>query len=224
MDNETPTLPPTTPPENAPARKYGFEDYAYQFITITGGVLIALLTNGLVQWNSDRLLVREAHATIARELADNMNEVKLVVGGQAGRMANLDSALQTANELLATRTLASRSVNLSFNLAELSTAAWDSAARTGALTHMDYADVQAYSAVYALQNLFAAQQAKNVEHLTAALSMLSDGFDPAKARPEDVAHFRERVLLMKAGASIEAQLANGLIEGYGKVLARSGPR
>jgi len=221
MDNDTPTLP-HNPAEVA--RKGGFEDYAFQFITVTGGVLIALLTNGLVQWNSDRLLVREAHATIARELADDMNEAKLVMGSHASLMTNLDDAVQFANELLATQTLAKHSINLGFNLADLSTAAWDSAARTGALSHMDYADVQAYSSVYTRQNLFAVQQAKNMEHLTAALSLFSGGVDPAKARPDDVVHFRERVLLMKAGATVEAQLANGLIDGYGKVLARPQPR
>jgi hypothetical protein len=222
MDNEKPAPAEPALPQVTPTRKYAFEDYAFQFITITGGVLIALLINGLVQWDSDRRLFSK-RATIAQELADNMNEVRLVLGGNASRMANLDNALKLADELLATEPSGERSVNLAFNIADLSSAAWDSAARTGALSHMDYSDVQAYSAVYALQDLFAEQQAKTMEHLTAALALFSGGLDPAKARPDDIARFRERILLMNAGATVEEQLANSLIERYGKVLARSIP-
>jgi hypothetical protein len=218
MDTEKPTVPDTAAPAAAPARKYSFADYAFQFITITSGVLIALFVNGLVQWDGDRRLVREARATIAQELAANRDEVKAVLDGKATRLANLDNALTLANELLATQTTGVRAMNLSFGLADLSTAGWDSAARTGALTLMDYADVQAYSRVYALQALFAEQRAKSMEQLTAALAILSDG-DPTKARPDDLARFRERLLLMKASATIEEQLGTRLIEGYGRLLA-----
>jgi len=188
MDNEKPAPADPALPQGTATRKYAFEDYAFQFTTITGGVLIALLINGLVQWDSDRRLVLQARATIAQELANNMNEVRLVLGGNASRMANLDNALKLADELLAAEPSGERSVNLAFNIADLSSAAWDSAARTGALSHMDYSDVQAYSAVYALQDLFAEHQAKTMEHLTAALALISGGLDPAKARPDDIAH------------------------------------
>ena len=47
-------------------KKYSFADYAFQLITVTAGVLIALFIDGLADWNNNRQLVAEARATIAR--------------------------------------------------------------------------------------------------------------------------------------------------------------
>jgi hypothetical protein len=83
MDPEP--LPPE--PGRAPdwsARKYSLTDYTFQFITITAGVLIALLINGLVEWNANRNLVRDARANIALELAANKKEVEMADRHHAG--------------------------------------------------------------------------------------------------------------------------------------------
>ena len=52
-------------------KKYTFADYAFQFITVTAGVLIALFIDGLVESNHNRELVVVAREMIARKLADN---------------------------------------------------------------------------------------------------------------------------------------------------------
>jgi hypothetical protein len=208
------------PPPAAPAAKYAASDYLFQFITITAGVLIALLINGLVEWNSNRNLVREARTTIARELAANHDEVNDVLAGNSLRLKNLDEALALVSLVLAGEKPASASMNLGYNLADLSNAAWDSAMRTGALSHMDYADVQAYSLLYAHQDLFAQQQAKAMDHLTAALVIFSDQVDPLSAKPPDLERFRERVLALKAGLTVEQQLAERLVNEYAEQLAR----
>ena len=57
-------------------KKYTFADYAFQFITVTAGVLIALFIDGLVERNHNRELVAAAHATIVREVADNLKELE----------------------------------------------------------------------------------------------------------------------------------------------------
>ena len=71
------TEPTETPPAPKPAAKYTVVDYVFSFITITAGVLIALLINGLVEWNATRALVAEARATIAREITDNRKDLTL---------------------------------------------------------------------------------------------------------------------------------------------------
>ena len=53
-------------------KKYTSVDYAFQFITITAGVLIALLINGLVEWNDNRELAAQARATSQREIAKRL--------------------------------------------------------------------------------------------------------------------------------------------------------
>jgi hypothetical protein len=217
MESPTPTPPPPEPPPGA--KKYVFSDYLFQFITITAGVLIALLINGLVEWNSNRTLVREARATIAAEIAANKAEVEIVLGEHVARNQNLDAALDLANRLLASNKPASASLSLGYNVADLTTAGWDSAARTGAVAHMDFAAVQNYSRLYSRQELFAAQQARAMENLTAALAIFSDT-DPLSAKPADLERFRERLLLLKAGMIAEKQLGDRLLKDYAEILAQ----
>ena len=57
-------------------KKYTFADYSFQFITVTAGVLIALLIDGLAETKNNRELVAAAHATIVREVADNLKELE----------------------------------------------------------------------------------------------------------------------------------------------------
>jgi hypothetical protein len=199
-------------------RKYSLSDYIFQFITITAGVLIALLINSLVGWNDNRNLVREARATIAQEIAENKKEVETVVASRPNRDKYLDDALALADRLLANDRPATAAMNLGFNTADLSTAGWDTAASTGALAHMDYAKVQQYSRLYSHQAMFAVQQARAIEELTAALAIFATA-DPLSAKPADLERFRERVLSMKGGTIVEDQLADRLIQEYTKILA-----
>ena len=84
-------------------KKYEAVDYVFQFITITAGVLIALLINGLVEWNSNRELVAEARATIAQELAANKQDLDSSLAGMADENKRLDNAIKFASDMLATR-------------------------------------------------------------------------------------------------------------------------
>jgi hypothetical protein len=47
---------------------HSLKDFFLQLATITAGVLIALLLEGLVEWNHNRGLVHEARTTIGREI------------------------------------------------------------------------------------------------------------------------------------------------------------
>jgi hypothetical protein len=210
--------PPPAPPTAALLHKYTFGDYAFQLITVTAGVLIALLINGLVEWNGNRRLVSEARATIAQEVADNKKDLDGVLAGNAKRHADLEAALLLANQLLQTRTTTVQSMNLSFNIADLRSTGWRSAERTGAVSHMPYAEVQRYSGVYELQELYAAQQRKAREQLGAATAILSSDFVPEKADPREIESFRQQLRVMQASLRIEEQLGKRLSESYAALL------
>ena len=135
-------------------KKYNFADYAFQFITVTAGVLIALLIDGLVDWNNNRELVATARQTIAREVADNLKELSGLSNSIAEGNRKIDNALQLANDLLSKGKSEVHSVELGFNLATLNSSSWLSADRTGAVAHMSYEEVKEYSELYALQDLF----------------------------------------------------------------------
>ncbi len=140
-----------TPPPAA--KNYAFADYLFQFITITAGVLIALLINGVVELNNNRRLVADARATIAREIADNKQDMDKTLAGIQGDLAKLETAIKFANDMLTDQENQHQQARFSPQHGRLSSSAWRTAERTGALSYMDYAEVQRYPKLYDFQDL-----------------------------------------------------------------------
>ena len=69
--------------------KYTASDYFFSFITITAGVLIALLINGMVEWNNNRQLVAQARQTIADEVRGNKKDLDSTLTGMADDVDSL---------------------------------------------------------------------------------------------------------------------------------------
>lgn len=203
-----------------PARKYDLADYLFQFIVITAGVLIALLLNGLVQWNDNRSLVAQARATIAQEIGENKKDMDNTLAGIADDMKRFDTAIQFATDMLTAKKTTINELNLHLNFADVSAAGWRTAERTGALSHMPYAEVQRYSLLYDLQDLYTEQQRELLGQLGAASAMLSGDFNPDNPRPRDLEVFRERVMQLRSSLTIHEQMARRLAERYAEALAR----
>jgi hypothetical protein len=194
-----------------------FRYFVIELLIVTAGVLIALSVDSLREWNEYRMLVREARANIARELVDNKKEVDASLNEVATRKANIRNALTLANDLLTTRKSDIQQFQLGFSLAEVSAASWQSAERTGALGHMEYAEVQKYSRLYAFQELYAAQQREAVQRISAAIAILSDT-NPHEALPDDLRAFRQHLLVLGGELEVERQLATRLSELYAEAL------
>jgi hypothetical protein len=75
-----------------------------------------------------------------------------------------------------------------------------------------------YSRLYSHQAMFAVQQARAMELLTAALAVFSD--DPLSAKPAELEKFVERLQAMSASTIVEDQLADRLLEDYTRMIAR----
>jgi hypothetical protein len=208
-----------TPPPPA-AKKYTFADYLFQFVTITAGVLIALLINGLVQWNDNRSLVAQARETIAQEIAQNKNDMDKTLPGISDDMKRFENAIKFANDMLTARKTSVTELKLHLNFADVSSAGWRTAERTGALSHMPYADVQRYSLLYDLQDLYTEQQRVMLVQLAEASAFLSGDFNPDNPNPRDLEMFRERVTRLRSMLNIHQQMATRLNERYAEALAR----
>jgi hypothetical protein len=206
---------PDPPP---PAAKYTASDYLFQFITISAGVLIALLVNGFVELRSNRELVRDARATLTREIADNKKEIDSTLAGYEVDAKSLDNAITFATDLLSTKTTSVRELNFHVNLAELSSTGWRTAERTGALSHMDYAEVQKFSKLYDWQDLVEEQQRNMVGLLASATAILSSDFDPEKPNPRDLEAFRANVIRLRATLSLMEKMVKRLSESYAEIL------
>ena len=163
-------------------------------------MLIALLVNGLVEIRANQSLVRDARATLTREIADNKKEVDSTLAGYAGDAKSLDNAIKFATDLLSTKTTTVRELNFHVNLAELSSTGWRTAERTGALSYMDYAEVQKFSKLYDWQDLVEEQQRNLVGLLASASAILSSDFDPDKPNPRDLEAFRGNVIRLRCHA------------------------
>ena len=210
-----------TEPTDAPppaAAKYAVVDYVFSFITITAGVLIALLINGLVEWNNNRELVAEARATIAREIAANKKDLEATLGGIQEDIKKFNSAIQFATEILATKKTTVNQLDFHLNLAELSSSGWRTAERTGALSHMDYDEVQRYSRLYDFQDLLVDQQRDLLGHLGEVTAILNSDFDPDNPNTKDLELFRERVMLLRAQLALHEQMAKRLAGNYAEAL------
>ena len=180
-------------------------------------MLIALSIESLREWRADQNLVREARATIAREIGDNKRDVDSVIAHAMTRHKNLETALQLANDLLARGTSTIDRIDLGVSLADLSKAGWQSAERTGALNRMEYAEVQKYSRVYGLQELYDVRQQRVLDRLAAASAIFGQD-DPLKAPRGDVETFRAQVLALRAELGFMDQFAERLRESYEKAL------
>ena len=197
-----------------------WKDFGIQLVTITAGILIALSLEGVRESIHDRALVREARENIHREIADNKREVDNEIGAMPERGKKLDTALRFANELLKTQHTEVHSLSLELSFPTLSAASWQTAERTGALAHMDYAEVKKYAALYAAQDFLAQQQRRAMEAMAATVGLVTaspDG-DPEKLPVADLERFRNRIVALRSILFIEEELATGAAARYKNAL------
>jgi hypothetical protein len=198
--------------------KYSASDYVFQFITIMAGVLIAMLANGFVERSRDRELVAQARATLQREIADNKKDLELTVASLPKDQQALDTAVQFASDMLTSGKTNITSLQLNYNMADLFDTSWRTAERTGALSHMDYAEVQRYSMLYDFQDFFMTRQREAISILTSATALIGPGFNPDKPNLKDLEGFRERTMALRASLRLQEDFAKRLNGYYDEAL------
>jgi hypothetical protein len=200
-------------------KKYTFADYAFQFITVTAGVLIALFIDGLAEQKDNRQLVDSARATIMRELADNKTDLERTLSGIENDLEKMLHAIAFADDMLSTGKTKVRELTIHYNVADQVTdSSWRTAERTGALALMDYAEVQKYSRIYDFQDLFLQRQRETLAHVTLAGAPLNARFDPAHPNRKDLELFRARVMDVMTLVKLQQQFGQKLLEDYAEAL------
>src|SRR5687767_9773505 len=159
---------PTIPrPSRSTLREFGF-----QLATIIAGILIALWVDSLVEARHERAIVRDAHAAIGREIAENLRDLEGSLPALDEHERALRTGLQFAKDLRTRGKTNIRTLNFTIAMPSLSRASWQSAERTGALGYMAFADVKAYAEIYDLQDLIVdgeRQQLARIAEVTARL-------------------------------------------------------
>jgi hypothetical protein len=199
---------------------HSWKDFGIQLVTITAGVLIALSLEGVRESLRDRTLVREARENIHREIADNQREVEGEIKKIPERSKKLAAALQFANELLKGTQTDVHQVELQVDFPELNAASWQTAERTGALGHMDYAEVKKYAMLYSFQEFLIQEQRRALDAMASTIGTMtaSEDGDPRKGSKADIERFRDQLISLRSILLIEEQMADAATARYKKAL------
>ncbi len=136
-----------------------FKDFLPHLLTVILGILIALSLEGLIEWHHHRSLAEEARSNLTAEIRENR---QLLAGGLPAAPAaeqRLKATIETIEAYRKDRRDDRTSkLDWSFGLFPLSATAWSTASSTGALSYMDYSEVQGYTRAYVLQDEFLTMQ------------------------------------------------------------------
>jgi hypothetical protein len=190
--------------------------FTFEIAAITAGILIALSLDSVVERNRERALVGQARTAIAREIADNRQDLERGSKSLEKHMDDLTHALRFADQMLRARKSDIHELNIGFSFPSLNRAAWQTAERTGALSLMDYDEVKELSELYELQDLVADSQRQLLVRVSGLTAIIGAGGDPTKSSPQDLQVFRSRLLDALGGLGVHQQLAGSLADAYKK--------
>jgi hypothetical protein len=169
---------------------HGPRDFFLHLFTITIGLLIALGLEAGVEALHHRHQREEAEMLIRQEMAANR---KAVVDGEPGLQTEIQAMTKVLGALEAAsegKPVAFEEGDLKFGEGPMQDSAWLTAATTGALSYMDYAEVQRFSSAYKEQEqLQAMEQVTLNDYLELVPILTHHGKDMTAARAKDALPF-----------------------------------
>ncbi len=202
------------------------KEFGVHLFTVTVGILIALSLEGLVEWRHHRALVREARANIATEMRDNERDLRTVRSHTEAMIKKLAAAAEDvaamsgkpdpakATTLFATP--GAGNVMYGYDIATLNTASYATAAATGALGYMDYAEVKRYAEVYTVQEMYMREQSQAADAASTAISL---GLTLLKQQaPNDIEAVRRQLSLATGGVFTMQEFGDVLLRKYERAL------
>ena len=159
---------------------HGIRDFLLHVLTMTVGLFIALLLEGLVERRHKAELRHEAEVNLRQEMEDNAKRLAAAKTPLAEERQSLTAVLGFLKAKEEGRTLPVQDISLGFSLGSLQTASWRTAQTTGALALMDYGQAKQYATVYQVQDRVEQLQTMTFEDFLQLQSYVLGGFDPAK--------------------------------------------
>jgi hypothetical protein len=199
-----------------------FKDILVHLAIVTTGIPIALSLEGLLEWNHQRHLVREARENLRSEVKDNRmelaNQLAFMPDIQKGHRKILRWLAQSSQVRKNTSQV---SFSLTFRRAELSHTSWTTAQVVGALSLMRYSEVKRAADLYELQEEFGRLQSRAEDATISALTFFETGEgDPTKASDADVEAETRKVKESLAALAVQHQIGVVLIKRYDAYLAQ----
>jgi hypothetical protein len=165
---------------------HGVREFFIHLFTITVGLLIALGLENLAEWRHHVHIKHEAEANIRREIAANQKDVRAVIAAIPEEQNNLQVVVQFLQERIDNKQPTIHALKTGLMEATLQDASWNTATSTGALSYMDYGEVERFSSAYQLQKKFDAQQEQALPSIVSLMAAIGTS-DPTKMSSVDAA-------------------------------------
>ncbi len=162
------------------------KDFFLHLLTITVGLLIALGLENAAEAVHHRHQREEAEQTIRQELRENRDQIEHAQKNVQEETKAMLAVLGYLEARQSGKPGDANGLNLSFSEQPLQDSAWSTAAATGVLTYMRYADVQKFALCYKEQGLFEGIQQQTLDEYLQLDSYVVRGFDPSKITPDDI--------------------------------------
>jgi hypothetical protein len=208
-------------------RKKAIRQFVLQILNTSLAVIIALSFEGLVEWRRIRQLVATARQHVRSEIIDNKKDLSgsfywlALIQKDAARCLATVEAIATARAAGETgEELPEGEITLATLGLVLAATSRDTAEATGALGHMEYAEVKLYAETYGIQEEFMRIRQRMAEEQTRIQGLIRRDFAVVP-----ISELEElRATLVSFQQSVREMKNHGklLIEFYDRALA--GPR
>ena len=130
-------------PSQGPIRS--FKDFLFHLLTVVIGILIALSLEGLLEWHHHRMLLEEARSNLASEIRENRQRITEGLVSAPDAESRLKATIEAIDSYRKNHDDRGSKLDWSFGLFPLNATAWSTAASTGAVSYMNYSEVQDYT-------------------------------------------------------------------------------
>ena len=180
----------------------GARDFFLHLFTITIGLLIALGLEASVEAVHHRHQREEAETLVRREIQNNLDKLHDGAPQAINELHQMTRVLQTLEARAQSQPGALNEKDFIFHEAPMQDAAWRTANSTGALTLMDYAEVERFSDAYKEQALLQTMEEQALDDYLELLPILSQHSTDGVVSPEtakDAIPYARRVVAHLSG-------------------------
>jgi len=169
------------PPEHG---IHGGRDFFLHLFTITIGLLIALGLEAAVEAMHHRHQREEAETLIRQEIQNNLTKLRDGAPQATTELHQMFSVLQTLEARAHSQPGTLNEKDFVFHESPMQDAAWRTASSTGALTYMDYAEVERFSDAYKEQALLQTMEEQALDDYLELLPILANNGTDGVVTPE----------------------------------------
>jgi hypothetical protein len=197
---------------------HGVREFLIHLFTITVGLLIALGLENMVEWRHHVHLKHQAEETMRQEIRANQKDLQEVVAAVPREQESLRQIETFLQARVAGKTPEVHSLQTGMVQATPQNAAWQTAAATGALSFMDYDEVQRFSSAYELQAKFERFEDAALPPILGIMASLATTDKPETLTPTQAEDALKEVHLAMAHLYATKGLANDVNKTYNEAL------